>query len=250
MIRIAIDSDKLGDLPAGVAPLLLTYADLVPTRQLLAELEDHHRGSQIVLMDRGLGDPLNLASEADVETAALQPGHLPTWFDRKTKDRIAFLTVYCNQVTLPAVEAALRGTPYQSHWRHVARLDGIWDVPGFRALYRPALVQVVSSAMLGIHADGSIVLNPGWHPAAQSVPAAADPAAEMQDNGGLGGSTPEGLVPEDMEALQARCPGWTIRAGGDGYEARREGTRVLLTADSVFALAARIEALYPGSITP
>src|SRR5579862_7204604 len=100
MIRVAIDSDNLGDLPAGVAPILMTYADLIASRAQLAELEDHHRGSEIVLMDRGLGDPLGLSSEADVETGALSPGHLPGWFDKRTAAHVDYLTVYCNKSTL------------------------------------------------------------------------------------------------------------------------------------------------------
>jgi hypothetical protein len=76
------------------------------------------------------------------------------------------LTTYVNQSNLAAVDAATASTPYRHHWLWVARLDGIWQVPDFKPFERPAAVQVATAAMTGIHADGSLVYNYRWHPAA------------------------------------------------------------------------------------
>lgn len=165
MIRVAFDSDVLGDLPAGLAPVLMTYSDLVPTHTALNELSDKHPHSEIVLIDRNAGDPLGLASVADVEPGCLTAAQLPGWFERKTKNKIEYLTVYSDRADLPAIDDALRGTGHESHWRWVATLDGTVDITGLKPLHRPAVVQILGAARLGIHADMSLVLEPGWHPA-------------------------------------------------------------------------------------
>lgn len=82
-VRVMLDSDDLAAIPAGVAPLIATYADLFATLTALHEFEQAHPASQVVLIDRALGDPLGLASIADVESGALSRDQLPGWFDKK-----------------------------------------------------------------------------------------------------------------------------------------------------------------------
>jgi hypothetical protein len=161
MIRVMLDSDSLGDLPSGIAPLLATYSDLIHDRHQLDLLAEHHLGSVIVLIDRGLGDPTGLASVADVERGAMTPGHLKAWWKARVS-RVPYLTAYCDRSNLAACDAALAGIAPR-HWRWVATLDGTVAVAGMTPLLRPAVVQVAGSAMLGVHADLSLVLNKGWH---------------------------------------------------------------------------------------
>jgi len=160
MIRLMLDSDNLLDLPAGIAPLLATYSDLLPTHAALNQLADRHPDSEVILIDRGLGDPLGLASVADVETGSLSVSRIREWHSRKTAQHIQDITVYCSRDWLPAVEGALSGLAW---FKWLATLDGTCALPGFTPLRAPAAVQCFSAAMLGIHADGSLVLEDQWH---------------------------------------------------------------------------------------
>lgn len=168
MIRVMLDSDKLGDLPPGIAPLLATYSDLVPTIAFLALLQEHHKGSEIVLIDRGLGDPTGLASIIDREDGAVPLGQLVPKYQSMVDRHVRFPTVYSDRNDLAACDEVLAAAGFDEHWRMVATLDGTaWlELPGYQPLHRPAVIQCLSAAMTGIHADGSLVLNPGWHPAA------------------------------------------------------------------------------------
>jgi hypothetical protein len=164
-VRIMLDSDDLAAIPSGVAPLIATYADLFPTLTALHEFEQAHPASEVVLIDRALGDPLGLASIADVESGALSPDQLPGWFDKKTAANVRYLTVYCDRDNLAACDAALGD---RNHWRWIATLDGtaFLDLAGYTPLRRPAVIQCLGSNDVGIDCDLSLVMNPNWHPVA------------------------------------------------------------------------------------
>jgi hypothetical protein len=166
MIRVALDSDNLASLPAGIAPLLLSYSDLFPTLAALRDFEAARPGSEVVLIDRDLGDPTGLATIADVEPGALTPPDLPFWFDRKTGQGLAYLTVYSDRYNLPDCDNALKGTPYEEHWRWVATLDGTCFISGMDPFVRPAVVQVLNAESTGRDFDLSLVNEDGWHPVA------------------------------------------------------------------------------------
>jgi|HubBroStandDraft_1064217.scaffolds.fasta_scaffold303466_2 hypothetical protein len=164
MIRTAFDSDDLDALMsvAGVSQFLFTYTDLFPANSQYEEYlhEAQKRGSQdVILIDRALGDPTGKATIADVEAGAMTADELPAWFE--DRDGIEYLTVYCDQSNLAACEIAYP----RPHWRWLADLDGQWYLPGFRALHRPALLQVASAAETGVDCDASLIFNDNWHPA-------------------------------------------------------------------------------------
>jgi hypothetical protein len=163
MIRVMIDSDVLDDIPAGRAQIVATYADLFTSKIAFEEFEKAHKDSIVVLIDRGLGDPLGLASVADVEPECLTAAQLPAWFGRKKAAGVEFLTVYSDRSDLDEIQAALKGTGHEDHWRWIATDDGTVDISGLPALRRPAAVQILPETMIGIHADLSLVLEDAWH---------------------------------------------------------------------------------------
>lgn len=154
MLRIMLDSDDV-DLLAklhddGEAGLIATYADLV-TPALAAEL----RGDLLVI-DRGHGDPHGLATCADFERGALTATRAAEWWDAH-HDRGA-LTVYANRSTMPSLIHALG--PRRPAWRWWATLDGTMRIPANPR----AMVQFAGSAMTGFHADATIIYTPRWRP--------------------------------------------------------------------------------------
>lgn len=156
--RLALDTDTPLDLePLG--DMLLTYADLM-TAAALHKLQA--RWPEVGLIDRGLGDPLDRASIIDVEIHAEGVAAVPRFLDRVQARDSQPGTTYCDRSQLAAVDAAAGG---RRHWRWVATLDGTLVIPGLPPLRRPAAVQCFNSAMLGVHADGSVVLAAAWHPA-------------------------------------------------------------------------------------
>jgi hypothetical protein len=157
VIRTALDSDQLDVFNADV-DFIFAYSDIVPDA---VAFERRYPNHTVAYIDRGLGDPGNKASIADVETGALQPDQLPDWYDQKAKARIAWLTFYCNRSNLATVHAHLGS---RNMFRFVATLDGTIVIPGFVPLVGPDIVQITDAAHLGIHADFSLVLNPGWRP--------------------------------------------------------------------------------------
>ena len=157
MIRFMEDSDKLTAL-TGHSELLATYADLIHDRQTFEAQFPH---SAVIYIDRGLGDPGNIASVFDVEAKAHIPGQAPGWFDRKHASGVEYLTIYCNRSNIAAVNKAMER---RNFYRWVATLDGTTALTGFDPLHAPAAVQCLSSKMLGVHADGSLVLEDSWHP--------------------------------------------------------------------------------------
>lgn len=170
MIRLMFDSDDLAALPNSAA-FLAAYTDAVPD---LPALQAAHPHSEILLIDRGLGDPGTRATIADVEPGALAIADIPRWYDEHRQAGREFLTIYTDRNDLNAAIASLAGRP-AFHW--VATLDGTVHVPGFPPLQGPALVQILGADQLGIHADLSLVLRDDWHP----VPPAREPAAVAAD---------------------------------------------------------------------
>jgi hypothetical protein len=180
MIRLMLDTDQPALLLTAAfprAPIVATYADLIdaPTLGKLTAA----RWDQILLIDRGLGDLTGRASIIDVEAKARTPGDAPGWYDEQLAKDVPYLTAYCNQSTLPAVDAAMGDRPF---WRWVARLDGICWIPGRTPGHAPAAIQTTPEPWLGFHANMSHVFKDNWHPApapsAPNVPQAVRTAAD------------------------------------------------------------------------
>lgn len=169
--RIMYDTDQPASLTATKvrAELLATYADLFsdspPSRALLAELRA--AWPVIVFIDRGMGDPLELATVIDVERGTHRPADAPAWYDRRHAAGARDLTVYANRSSLGAVDAAMGG---RAHFRWIATLDGTAHVPPFPAGVAPAAIQILGAAALGFHADMSIVFEPWWNPTPAAAP--------------------------------------------------------------------------------
>ena len=169
-MRVMLDTDTPAELTKGSkvrAPILATYADLVGA-VMLAQLRASW--AQVLLIDRGLGDPLGKASIIDVERGTHSAADAPAWYDRQHKAGVKYLTVYANRASQGAANAAMGKRPF---YRWIATLDGTAHVPPYAAGTAPAAVQILSAAQLGFHADLSLVLEPWWQPA----PAAAPPGA-------------------------------------------------------------------------
>jgi len=175
-IRFMIDTDDLSVLTDHVQ-LQATYSDLVTDPATLAGKFPH---SIIIYIDRGLGDPGDKATIFDVERGALTVAQAVNEYDRKHAQGIRELTVYCDRSTLPAVNAAFGA---RQVYRWVATLDGTAHIDGHKPLESPAAVQCLSAAMLGIHADGSLVFQDGWHRQAE----VADPKVVKADLTAIGG---------------------------------------------------------------
>jgi hypothetical protein len=159
MMRVMFDSDNLDVIKEldGVAPLLATYSDLVPSGSLPL------KRSVLILIDRGTGDPSGKASIADVEAGALTVAGLTHWLKRKHAAGVQFITVYCSRDRLAEVDAAIAAADLPvSVWRWVATLDGTVFMDKYAA------TQSQTAAMLGVHADGSWVRADGWHPTGAS----------------------------------------------------------------------------------
>jgi len=149
------------------APILATYADLVVGGAVtLAELE--REWGQVLLIDRGLGDPLGKASIIDIERGTHAATDAPAWYDRQHAAGVHYLTVYANRASQAAVNAAMGGRQF---YRWIATLDGTAHVPPYAAGTAPAAVQILGATQLGFHADLSLVLEPWWQPAPAAAPA-------------------------------------------------------------------------------
>jgi hypothetical protein len=178
MIRTALDSDQL-TVFGPITDFILTYSDLVTDP---AGFEKDHPGKQVVYIDRGIGDPDDKASIIDAETGAYRYDQVADWYDRKAHAHVAYLTYYCDRSGIPSVESNLNG---RRMYRWIATLDGTLHVAAFAPLAGPDLVQFANSAAVGIHADMSLVFNPGWHPSpadpklAQMTTIAADASRDL-----------------------------------------------------------------------
>lgn len=156
-VRFMLDTDQISDLTPH-AELLATYADLVTD---LKVLQARFPNSRIILIDRGLGDPTGLASVFDVEPGALTADQAAEGYDRQHAKDVEYLTVYCSRDELPAVDLAMGA---RNFYRWIATLDGTATITGFTPMQAPAAVQCFSAAMLGVHADGSLVFQDQWNP--------------------------------------------------------------------------------------
>ena len=233
MIRVMLDSDVLADLD-GHAELLATYSDLIHNAADLEALKARHPDSEIVLIDRGTGDPTGEATVIDIETGAFGVDHVPGWVREKKIAGKKYLTGYCDRDNLPGVQA-IEG---QGIWHWVATDDGTCHIQGFRPLHGPAVVQILGEGALGVHADLSLVFEDGWHPSTAAAAAASGPAGLHEFS-------------QDVGELQAKCPSWEIRENQNGsFGALLDGTRIELTEGSVAELEYRIGQLYPATITP
>ena len=250
-IRVMLDTDVLADLD-GHFEILATYTDLIPDMAALDALRAKYPGSEVILIDRGLGDPTGQATIADVEPGAMTPDDLPGWVARKRADKPAgweFLTAYSDRNDLPAIEAI----QHEGLWHWVATLDGTCFITGWRPLHGPAAVQILGEAAIGIHGDLSLVLEDQWHPR-RPFPAAADvPAAPAVGIGGAGDGhhLPAGqaAAAETAAELAARAPAWEITQDGETYIAVLTGTRTQLSAADVGSLESRICQLYPETVS-
>lgn len=146
------DSDQLAVIRElhAAGNLVATYADLI-TPQVEQEF-----GKALAVIDRGLGDPLHLATIGDFETGALAPASAGHWWD--THQGRGDLTVYASRSAMPAVLRALG--PARPAWRWWATLDGTMRAPGSTR----AMVQFAGAAMTGIHADATIIYHTRWTP--------------------------------------------------------------------------------------
>lgn len=153
-----LDTDDVSKL-IGAVPLLATYADLVDNA---ADLRRKFPASQVLLIDRGSGDPAGEATIADVERGLLTPGDVRPWIERKEREGRRDLMVYANRNTWPQIDADTQGLRFA---RWYATLDGTAHIDGYAPLVAPAAIQVIGADALGYHADLSLVFDSLWNPA-------------------------------------------------------------------------------------
>lgn len=152
-VRAACDTEHLDALVP--MPVIFTYADLFRHRDEYLALCDKFPHSDIVLGDRGLGDPAGLSTWADVERFALQPEHAPRWYDRQHDAGHRDLTVYGSLDNYPAIDAAMG---QRSFFRFVAA----WGNARIRQ-HPWAIVQVVPGTQINAMWDFDLVWDTNWH---------------------------------------------------------------------------------------
>lgn len=157
MLRVALDTENL-ELLRPLAPVMLTYADLVPSPD---QIKARIAPSVLVLIDRKLGDPSGQASVCDIEPGSWRPDEFAGWYDERANKGIKFLTAYADRSEMPAVDDA---AGKRGFWRWLATLDGTLHAPGYAPLHSPALVQAINAQMIGENFDMSIIMEPQWHP--------------------------------------------------------------------------------------
>lgn len=160
MTHIMFDSDDLAvfDNIYIAGATIATYADILTPAFL-----DAHKGNLRVI-DRGHGDPLNVATIADVEDGALTPEQAAAKIKVWQADGRHGCTTYSDRSDLPAVEEACKGLSY---YKWVATLDNTTLLVG-----QTTATQVFTATALGFHADMSIVWDENWfiYPAAAPPP--------------------------------------------------------------------------------
>lgn len=155
------DSDEpqvLAD-PRFAGCRVATYADLM-TPQLVTEF-----AGRLVVIDRGRGDPMGLATVADCESALLSVAQTVAKVHQWTQEGRPYITVYHDRALWAELDAAL-GTVRPWNW--VATLDGTFNPEG----RYPAAVQIVDETKVGLHVDVSVVWNEAWHPVQAAITAA------------------------------------------------------------------------------
>lgn len=150
---LMLDSDQPAVLlePRFDGLRIATYADLI-TPEIIAAA-----GPRLTVIDRGHGDPHNLATVADIEPELLSVADgmakVKQWIQEGRRQP----TAYHDRADWAAVNEAGSGMPFH-HW--IATLDGTLVPNG----YYMAAVQFAPAAVLGFHADMSIIWDDGWHP--------------------------------------------------------------------------------------
>lgn len=154
MWRMMCDSDN----PADLLPteLAATYTDVITTQAQWLELRARLPRTKILLIDRALGDPLGLATIADVEAHAVSGASLRAKITGWINDRRPYPTAYHDLSRAAEISRDLAGV---AHWRWLA-WPGHLEAGG----HHPAAVQFEWSTTLDRHVDLSVVHDPGWNP--------------------------------------------------------------------------------------
>ena len=158
MPGLLLDTDQpslLGTLDFGYARLA-TYADL-----MTPAIRDTFAG-RLIAIDRGQGDPLRLATVADIESGLLTVQEGADKIREWNAEHRAYPTAYHDRAIWAEVEAALAGVPHHT-W--VSTLD-LTLLPDGK---RPDVVQFAGETAIGFHADMSVVWNDGWCPVRPAV---------------------------------------------------------------------------------
>ena len=162
MASLMFDSDTPAALadPRFAGARVATYADLV-TPQIAAQF-----GRRLVVIDRGRGDPLGLATVADCETGLLSVGQAVDKVRAWGAEGRPQPTIYHDRDLWGEIEAAFQPP---GPWNWVATLDGTMNPDG----KYPAAVQILGEGRVGLHVDVSVVWNEAWHPPGLDVAGAA-----------------------------------------------------------------------------
>lgn len=158
MARLMFDSD----VPSALADsrcagcLVATYADLM-TPAIVQQF-----AGRLVVIDRGRGDPMNLATVADIELGCLTITQGAAKIRQWESEQRQLPTAYHDRNDWSAVDAELTGVAH-STW--ISTLDGTLAPDG----KFPQAVQFAGERTLGFHADVSVVWDAGWHPIGPTV---------------------------------------------------------------------------------
>lgn len=150
------DDPAVLELPIFNDSRVATYADLL-TPQIVAKF-----GRRLAVIDRGHGDPMNLAHIADVERGVLTIEQGAAKIRQWVSEHRPWVTAYVNRSNRDAMKAAL-GTIDPFWW--VATLDGTMNVQDSYT----ALVQFAGEASIGLHVDVSVVYHTAWNEFVQLV---------------------------------------------------------------------------------
>lgn len=153
MPALMVDSDQPAVLlePLFAGCRVATYADLVTPEIMTAA------AGRLVVIDRGTGDPHGMATVADIEPGCFTvPDGIALIREWISQGR-PHPTAYHDRAEWGAVSGAGLDLNF-AHW--VATLDGTLVSDGVRA----PVVQFAPAAVLGVHADLSIVWDDTWHP--------------------------------------------------------------------------------------
>jgi len=147
------DSDNVVTLagPEFAGCRIATYADLV-TPQMFAAA-----AGRMKVIHRGLGDPHNLATIADIEPGCLSVDAGASLIRQWNQEGRHQPTAYHDRNDWSEVDAKLAGVP---HFTWAATLDGNCSPDG----KRPDAVQILNADKVGLHVDLSIVWNDKWFP--------------------------------------------------------------------------------------
>lgn len=152
--RLMCDSDEPDALvPTDVAA---TYADLFTHHHQAEGLQARLPRTQLVFIDRALGDPLGLATVADYESHAVGGHDLRAKLERWHTEHRQFVTVYHDEADTEKVMELVGGV---SFYQWVAWYGHLITTPK-----RHAVQQFVSNTTLDLHLDLSVIHDPGWHP--------------------------------------------------------------------------------------